>query len=64
MASPSGRHNCPLGQIEPGLSGAAGGRARTVKAMIDAMAAAKAAGLTGGDVKTALTLIDWGDDAA
>jgi hypothetical protein len=35
-----------------------------VKEMIDAMAAAKAAGLTGGDVKTALTLVDWQTDAA
>ena len=41
-----------------------GGRARTVKAIIDAMAAAKAAGLSGEDVGVALKLVDWQTDAA
>ncbi|WP_396645769.1 phage portal protein [Mesorhizobium sp. IMUNJ 23232] len=40
----------------------AGGRARALATIVDALARAKEGGLTSGDVNAALTLVNWGKD--
>jgi phage portal protein BeeE len=41
----------------------AGARARTISALIEALASAKAAGLAPGDIAATFRLVDWEDDA-